>query len=112
MRPDTEILDEMVRRIIAAADPLRIVLFGSAARDDMGPDIDLDVLVIVPDGTPRRITARKICRHLYGLGFAKDIVVATEQDIRDHGRNPSLVYQKALGQGRELYNVVEGISAI
>ena len=33
-----------------AVHPLRIILFGSAARGEMGADSDLDVLVVMPDG--------------------------------------------------------------
>ncbi|MGH8907307.1 MAG: nucleotidyltransferase domain-containing protein [Egibacteraceae bacterium] len=37
-----------VADLVAAADPLRIVLFGSVARGDDGPDSDLDLLVVLP----------------------------------------------------------------
>jgi predicted nucleotidyltransferase len=40
-------LDELVRRIVEAVNPLRIILFGSAARGEMGPDSDIDVLARV-----------------------------------------------------------------
>jgi len=33
----------------------------------------------------------------------KDIVVATEQDIRRYGDNPSLVLKPALEEGKELH---------
>ena len=36
-----EILQEIVRRIVAAVQPEKIILFGSAAREEMGPDSDL-----------------------------------------------------------------------
>jgi predicted nucleotidyltransferase len=41
-----ETLQEIVRRIVAAVRPEKIILFGSAAREEMGPDSDLDLLVI------------------------------------------------------------------
>ena len=71
----------------------------------MGPDSDLDVLVIMPDGVHRRRTAQTIYRSLKGLGWAKDIVVVTESDVREYGQNPSLVLYPALQEGRELYRV-------
>ena len=40
-----EILQEIVRRIVAAVRPDRIILFGSAARGKMGPNSDVDLLV-------------------------------------------------------------------
>ena len=39
-----ETLEEVVRRILAAGSPLRIVLFGSQARGEGRPGSDLDVL--------------------------------------------------------------------
>ena len=102
--PDEHILAEMVRRIVEAVNPRSIILFGSAARGTMGPNSDLDVLIVMPDGTHRRRTAQIIYKSLRGLGLAKDVVVVTERDVREHGNNPSLVLYPALQQGKELYH--------
>ena len=99
-----DILHELVRRIVGAAEPKRIILFGSAARGTLGPHSDLDFLVIMPDGVHRRRTAQTIYRALSGLGVAKDVVVVTEKDVEEHGKNPSLVIYPALREGRELYH--------
>jgi predicted nucleotidyltransferase len=98
-----EILDAVVERITEAVHPTRIILFGSAARGEMGADSDLDLLVVMPDGTHRRQTAQTIYRCLAGLGMAKDVVVVTEADVRDYAGNPSLVLHPALREGREIY---------
>ena len=103
-KPDQQLLDEIVTRAVAVAHPIRIVLFGSAAREAMGPNSDLDLLVVVRDGVHRRRTAQAIYKSLRGIGFAKDIVVATESDVRRFGGNPSLIIYPALAQGRELYH--------
>ena len=99
------ILEEMVRRVVRATQPLRILLFGSAARGETGTNSDLDILVVVPDGTHRRQAAQAIYRDLSDLGVPKDVVVVTESDLREHGNNPSLVLFSALREGRELYHV-------
>ncbi|MEW6744069.1 MAG: nucleotidyltransferase domain-containing protein [Planctomycetota bacterium] len=103
MEPDKKLLEELVKRIVAAVHPLSILLFGSAARGAMGPNSDLDLLVVVPDGLNRRATCRLLYERLYGLGFAKDIIVATASDIETHRDNPGLVYARALAEGKELY---------
>ena len=105
MHPDPQAIDELVRRIVEAVHPRRIVLFGSAARGEMGPNSDLDVLVIMPDGTHRRKTAQEIYRRMWGFGFAKDIVVVTESDVQEYGMNPYMIIKNALEEGRELYHV-------
>ena len=102
MQPDPRIIDELIRRIVEIAHPLRIILFGSAARGEMGLNSDLDVLVVVPEGTHRRHTAQKIHRHMIGFPLAVDVVVATENDLRTFGENFSLVYYPALREGREI----------
>jgi predicted nucleotidyltransferase len=98
------ILKDIVKRIVEAVHPQRIILFGSAARGGIGPDSDLDVLVVMPDGTHRRKTAQTIYRSLSGLGIAKDIVVVTETDVQQYGNSPSLVLYPVLRQGKELYH--------
>lgn len=100
---DERVLEKLVARIAVEFSPLRIILFGSAARGDEGSDSDLDVLVVMPDGVHRRQTAQAIHRSLADLPVAKDVVVVTESDVRKHGNNPSLVLYPALREGKELY---------
>lgn len=98
-----QILNEIIRRIAETADPLKIILFGSAERGEMGPNSDLDVLVVMPSGIHRRNTARAIYRNLIGVGFAVDIVVVTEEDIERYKNNIGMIIKPALEQGRLLY---------
>ncbi len=42
-----EWVPQIVTDLVAAADPLEIVLFGSVARGDDDPDSDVDVLVVL-----------------------------------------------------------------
>ena len=104
MQPDPKMIDELVRRIVEVVHPLRIILFGSAARGEMGPNSDIDVLVVMPDGVHRRRTVQEIYRHLWGFGFAKDILVVTESDIQEYGSNPYMLIKNALEEGKELYH--------
>jgi hypothetical protein len=54
-------------------------------------------------GTHRRQTSRRILQALRGIGVSKDVIVATEKDVAEHGNNPSLVLKPAIEEGRELY---------
>jgi len=100
--PD-DVLAEAVRRIVEAAHPKKIILFGSAVRGEMGPDSDMDLFVVIPSGGHRRKTAQKIYRHLIGMGFATDIVVVTERDIEEFRNHIGMVIRPALEEGKELY---------
>ena len=96
-------LDELVRRIVEAVHPIRIILFGSAARGEAGPDSDIDVLVVMPEGTHRRRTAQYIYERLLGIGVPVDVVVVTARDLDEHKDDAGLIYGTALREGEELY---------
>lgn len=99
---DDEKLDEVIRRIVEVADPEKIILFGSAARGERGPNSDVDLLVVKSD-VHRRHLARRIYRHLIGVGQAVDIVVATPEDLRRYGASIGLIYRSALREGEVVY---------
>lgn len=98
-----DILTETVRRIVESVHPKQIILFGSAIRGELGPDSDLDFLIIIPSGGHRRRTAQTIYRKLIGVGFAADIIVVTEDDIEKFGDNIGMVIRPALQEGKILY---------
>jgi predicted nucleotidyltransferase len=101
--PATATLDALIGRIVGAVHPLRIILFGSAARGDMTADSDIDVMVVMPDGTHRLKAARDIYRKLYGFGLPVDIVVTTPSVLRKQQDNIGLIYREILAEGREVY---------
>jgi len=94
---------DLVRQIVEAVSPLQIVLFGSAARADSGPPADVDLLVVMPDGTHRRRTAQSLYRAIRGVSMPFDLIVATPSDLEKHRDNPGLIYQTALTEGRAVY---------
>ncbi|MGA2480295.1 MAG: nucleotidyltransferase domain-containing protein [Spirochaetia bacterium] len=96
-------VDLLISRIVEIAHPLRIVMFGSAARKDSGPDSDVDLLVIMPEGTQRRSTAQKLYKEISGIGLPFDVLIATPSDILKHKDNIGLIYRSALREGKEVY---------
>ena len=96
-------IDRLVEQIVQLAHPLRVVLFGSAARGDMGPESDVDFLVVVPNGTHRRRTAQKLYREIRNAGVPFDVLVATPADLEKHKDNIGLIYRSVLREGKEVY---------
>ncbi len=99
---DQAVLDEIVRRIVEVAQPERIILFGSAARGEMGPNSDVDLLV-VKENAHRRRTTKDIYMNLIGVGQAVDVVVVTPQDIERYKDSHALVIKPALREGKVIY---------
>jgi predicted nucleotidyltransferase len=104
VRSQQNILDQVVQRIAEITHPQRIVLFGSAARDQAGPNSDLDLLVIVRGPVHRRALAQEITRNLHGIPLPVDIVVATEQDIERYGDKVGTILRPALREGQVIYD--------
>lgn len=92
-----------MRLIVAEVRRLRVVLFGSAARGESKETSDVDLLVVVPDGTPRRKTAMRIYGSVPDVTLPFDIFVTTPGDLEKYGASPGLVCHHILREGRELY---------
>lgn len=43
-----EWLPQVIEEVVRACDPLLVILFGSLARGEEGPDSDIDLLVVLP----------------------------------------------------------------
>lgn len=98
-----QVLREIVRRVVEVAEPDKIIVFGSAARGEMGPNSDVDLLVVKSGEVHRRRLAGMIHRHLHGVPAAVDVVVAKPEDIEKYGDCPYAVLYPALRDGRVVY---------
>ena len=102
--PGPEHVAEAVRCLVAAADPLQIVVFGSVARGEAGPESDLDLLVIMPDGTDRRAARRILSLSLAQLEVPKDVVVTTPAHAAQHEQSCWHIVATALEEGTLVYS--------
>ena len=98
-----EIAAEVTRRILETVQPQRVLLFGSSVSGQFTKDSDLDVLVIMRGPVHRRQLAQAIYRSLHGILTPVDVVVATEQDVQQHGDAIGSILRPALREGQVLY---------
>jgi predicted nucleotidyltransferase len=98
-----EVIDEIVRCIVEVAQPEEIIMFGSAARGEMGPNSDVDLLVVVPGPIDRGRLTEAIYLKLRGFGEAVDAVVVTTEDVERYRDSHPLIIKPALRGGRRLY---------
>ncbi len=96
-------LEEMVRRIVERFDPERIVLFGSHARGEGGPDSDVDLLVVMSVEGSKRDKGLEIRRALHSIRIPKDIIVTTPEDFSWRQEIPGTIERPAAQEGRLLY---------
>lgn len=82
-------------------DVTRIVLFGSVARGDDGPDSDIDLLVVLPIVGRRHDAAVSIMTELRGIPVPVDLVVVDSARFDEQARIPGIV-RVAMREGRDL----------
>jgi len=104
MTVGVDVLAEVVRRIVEVAQPERIILFGSAARGEMGPNSDLDLLVIKSGEFDRSRLVGDIYVNLHGVGQAVDVILVTPDQVERYRNAHCLVIAPALREGKEIYH--------
>jgi len=83
---DEGLIARIVERVLSASQPECIILFGSAATGSMGPDSDIDILVLHRGVGDAREESVRIRSRLRGLGFPFDVVmmrIERFQETRD-----------------------------
>ena len=101
---EQKVLKEIIRRVVESAHPEKIILFGSAARGDMGPNSDVDLLVVKGGKFDHRRLTGDIYVSLHGVGQAVDVVVVTPEQVERHRNTHWMVIAPALREGREVYH--------
>ncbi len=102
-----DLLHEMTAAIVEAVDPLRIVLFGSHAREGARAASDVDLLIVEdrpfgPEDSRREEMAR-IWRLLAHFPVPQDILVFTPEEIERWRHTKNHVIARALREGEVLY---------
>lgn len=101
---DAAKLNDIIDRIVDVADPERIILFGSAARDEMGPHSDLDLLVVKSGDFHQGRLTGDIYMNLIGAGQAVDVIIVTPEEIERYRNSPPTIIAPAMREGRVIYD--------
>lgn len=100
-----ELLDEIVRRLVDALNPVGIYLFGSHAKGAPDADSDVDLLVVVEDTQlSTRELARKGRRSLWGMCIPVDLIVCTASEMDKWSRVGCNLLHTVAQKGRVVYD--------
>jgi predicted nucleotidyltransferase len=96
-------INGMMERIVQKFHPEQIILFGSQARGNAGPDSDVDLLVVMPfEGSA--VNQRLAIRHaLYGFPVPLDVVVTSPEDFAWRKELVGTIEWPAAREGKVLY---------
>ena len=98
-----EKVNDVVTRL-AAASPLRLIAFGSAARGELAAANDLDLLVIETQLTSRYSEMVRLQKALRGVLMSVDLVVTSQASYNKRCQIPGTVEYAAHREGRVLHD--------
>jgi uncharacterized protein len=96
-------IQEIVNRIVERFHPEQIILFGSQARGDAGPDSDVDLLVVMPVEGSKREKQLEIRMALHDIHVPKDVIVSTPEEFAWRKEIVGTIERPAARQGKVLY---------
>jgi Predicted nucleotidyltransferases len=96
-------IQKMVNRIVREFRPEKIILFGSHARGEGGPDSDVDLLVVMHVEGSKREKQLEIRLALHEFDVPKDIIVTTPEEFAWRKEIPGTVERPAAQEGKVLY---------
>jgi predicted nucleotidyltransferase len=95
-------IQELTQRIVSRYHPLRIVLFGSYAYGIPDEHSDVDLLVVMQAMENRPRQAGEIRCAVHG-GFPFDMIVHSEQSLRDRIQKEDSFLLEVVSKGKLLY---------
>ena len=96
-------IEMMVERLVDRFDPDQIILFGSQARGTVAPGSDVDLLVIMPVSGSKRAKQLEMRVALHDIAIAKDIILATPDEVARRRDIVGTIIRPALREGKVLY---------
>jgi predicted nucleotidyltransferase len=100
---DEQTVQQIVARIVAEAQPSRVILFGSYGRGDADPGSDLDIMVIKPRVSNRYEEMIRLRQVVGSIGAGIDLLVYSEAEYERRSQVPGTVLYWARKEGRPLY---------
>jgi uncharacterized protein len=96
-------IDRMVKRIVQRFQPEQVILFGSQARGDAGPDSDVDLLIVIAFEGAAHDKGLEILQALHDRRVPVDVIVTSPADFAWRKEVIGTIEWPAAQEGKVLY---------
>ena len=96
-------IQRVVSRIVRDFHPERIILFGSHARGEAGPDSDVDLLVVMPVEGSKRAKQLQVRMALPNTRLPVDVIITRPEEFAWRKDVVGTIEWPASHEGRLLY---------
>jgi predicted nucleotidyltransferase len=100
----TDTLQRAVEVLAREMKPRKIILFGSTARGEAGPDSDIDLLVVLERLDSRFAEMNRASALLASLRIDADVLVYSQSEVEQWGEVVNHVINEALLDGQVVYD--------
>lgn len=97
-------IQQAVKRLVEAAKPCKVIMFGSYARGDADESSDLDLMVI--ESKVENVGEEMIRLHkaVGDVGVGVDVLIYSEEEASRRSQVPGTVLYWAFKEGRVVYD--------
>lgn len=100
----SEQIQQAVKRLVAAASPSKVILFGSYARGEATEDSDLDLMVIENEVQNAGEEMIRLHRVVGDVGVGVDLLVYSDREASRRSQVPGTLLYWAFKEGKVLYD--------
>jgi predicted nucleotidyltransferase len=99
-------LKKAIEIIVQAAEPDKIILFGSHATGKANPESDYDLLVLKKGVKKKRQLTHEIYRRFRNIGAPVDIILTDMDKYEQLKSDPYMIYSEAAKNGKLVYEKI------
>lgn len=99
-----EQIQQAVERLVAAANPSKVILFGSYARGDATENSDLDLMVIEQEGGNQFDEMVRLRNAMGDMPVGVDLLVYSDREASRRSQVPGTLLYWAFKEGRVMYD--------
>jgi uncharacterized protein len=99
-------IQQAVSKLVEAAKPSKIILFGSYARGDATEDSDLDLMVIEAEVSSQFEEMVRLRNVMGDMGVGVDLLVYSDSEATRRSQVPGTLLYWAFKEGRVLYDAI------